>query len=291
MPTRAPFIFIALLIAASSIPASGLQAQDKFQVYIHKQPEVVVRGNAQFVDGNAIECGAAFTKCAADFPANTTVILNTEIVKAGYVWRGWFANCANQKSTRCVVVMKHHEIMTPQTEYIGVATIRTAKNIIHGNVTGRSSAIARNNNVISCPGRLNNCSYSATPGTRMLLFPTGDVGYKWTGTWTGVCVGQGYECNVTMKGEQEVGATFEAVPIRYTVEAPAHSAIKNGTNNCRGECQYTASAQSTQTFELVPDAGYMLEAWTRDCIGQKRLICTVKITSNHHIVSARVGPR
>jgi hypothetical protein len=270
------FTRVALCLSAIVLAASTARAQEMFTLTLPRVREALVRGDAQYATGWTIDCGYwdGSTKCSAKYPAGTTVILSGQSIASGFVWDGWGGDCASSTGGRCVLVMNANRNVKANVKAVGNATIKVSP-ITHGMIAGKTPTVG-NDDVIQCPTGAKRCSFSITTGSTMRLFPFPELGYK-TGSWTGACAGQGYECNLTLTGTMEVGYTFEPAPVSFAVVAPPNSTIKFADKTCTGSCTYQATINSKIVLELVPSAGYIIQAWGGDCAGQ-RSPCTFTLS-------------
>ena len=213
------FTRVALCLSAIVLAASTVRAQEMFTLTLPRVREALVRGDAQYATGWTIDCGYwdGSTKCSAKYPAGTTVILSGQSIASGFVWDGWGGDCASSTGGRCVLVMNANRNVKANVKTVGNATIKVSP-ITHGMIAGKTPTVG-NDDVIQCPTGAKRCSFSITTGSTMRLFPFPELGYK-TGSWTGACAGQGYECNLTLTGTMEVGYTFEPAPVSFAVVAP-----------------------------------------------------------------------
>ena len=275
---------IALCLFAIVAAASAAQAQN-FTLTVPRVREALVRGDAQYSTGMTIDCGYwdGSTKCSSTYPAGTTVILSGGAIASGWQWDSWGGDCSGT-SARCVIVMNGNKTVKANIKNIGQATIKVSP-ITHGMIAGKTP-MNGNDDVIQCPTGARRCTFTITTGSTMRLAPFPEVGYK-TGSWTGACAGQGYECNLTLTGTMEVGYTFEPSLISFAVVAPANSVIKYADKTCTGSCTYQASINSKIALDLVPNAGFIIQAWGGDCAGQRNP-CTFTLSRERMSANAQV---
>ena len=279
---------ISLCLSALVLASAAAQAQTPatFTLTAPRVREALIRGDVQFATGMTFDCGYwdGSTVCSTKYPAGSTVILSGGAVASGFVWDGWIGDCSGT-ANRCVLVMNSNKNIKANVKNIGQATIKITAGVAHGMIAGKTPAHG-NDDVIQCPTGARRCSFSITNGSEMRLAPFPETGYK-LGAWTGACAGQGYACNLTLNGTMEVGYTFEPSPLTFAVVAPANASIKYLDKTCTGSCSYTAPMGTKISLDLVPAAGYIIQAWGADCAGQRNP-CTFALNKERMSVNAVV---
>jgi hypothetical protein len=121
------------------------------------------------------------------------------------------------------------------------------------------------------------CSANFDEGTPVALTPVPDSGFAFSG-WSGACNGAG-GCVVTMSGDANVSARFDALPpqmfsVTVTVSGPGK--ISGNGLDCPGSmCTVQVASGTTLALNAVPNAGARFMGWS-GCSGS----CNVTVTQN-----------
>lgn len=131
------------------------------------------------------------------------------------------------------------------------------------NITGTGS-VASSPSGISCPGT---CSAEFNDGSSVGLTPTAGAGNTFI-SWSGACSGSN-ACNVTMTGDQTVGATFAPVPVTRTltvdVSGPGSVTSDPPGISCPDVCEAEFTDGQVVTMTATPDEGATFLGWSLSC--------------------------
>ena len=216
--------------------------------------------------------GATFTqssgtKCSATFAAGTSVTL-TETPNTGLSFLGWGGACSG--TGPCVISMSSNQSVTAS---FGLSTF-TLSLTKSGNGTISSSPSG-----INCGS---GCSSSFNAGTVVSLKATPDGGYTFSG-WSGACSGTG-NCSVTMASNQNVGATFTAIPL-LSVTKVGNGTITSTPSgiNCGPNCSFAYAQGSSVSLAATPDSGYTFSGWSGACSGTST--CNVTMSAAQSVTA------
>ncbi len=189
------------------------------------------------VTGTGIDCGADCTE-TVDEGANIEL---TATADTGYQFDSWSGGCSG--SGTCSVTLNSNQSVTANFSDAAV------QNDLTVTVSGSGTVTATG---INCGS---DCTGSYADGASVTLSATADTGYQFD-SWSGACSGSG-ACSVTMNSNQNVTATFEAIPAASSCDALS-SVIKCSVMFGLDTSDKTEQnlAGCTYTFDLVyPSSG------------------------------------
>lgn len=157
--------------------------------------------------------------------------------------------------------------------WTGVVPTTSTLNV---NVTGTGS-VASSPAGISCPGT---CTAEFNDASSVSLTPTPGAGFVFS-SWSGACTGSA-ACNVTMNGDQTVGATFTAVAVTRTLDVSVTGNGSVASNpsgiTCPTTCSATFADGASVTLTPTAGAGSTFSGWGGACEGTGA--CVVTLSAN-----------
>lgn len=196
------------------------------------------------ISGTGISCPG---DCSEYFDYGDWVTL-TATPASGYAFSGWTGACAGQGAS-CSVYMdssKSTAVSFSSNSY----TLSVAKAGSGGGSVG------------SDPGGIGcgpTCSAIFSYGTVVSLYPTAQTDSDFTG-WSGACAGAGLGvCNLSISGNMEAVANFDATPFNYSLSNSGTSSVTKSsgnayTQNVIDKNLISGSAQSVSlSLSGVPD--------------------------------------
>jgi hypothetical protein len=223
------------------------------------------------VHASGIDCKAA---CTQHLPKGTHLTLQAT-PNAGATFSGWGAACSGvglcdltldaDKSITAVFT-------TPPPQAKARLTVLTDG---HGSVQSAPAGI-------DCG---TTCMATFDPGTLVSLTAVADVGYRFAG-WSGGCGGQG-NCSVTMSGDTQLSARFEALPppppenrhLTVTTSGPGAVRSTPAGIDCGPLCGATYTAGTSVTLVAAPATGARFMGWTGACPGTAA-VCNVLLSGD-----------
>jgi hypothetical protein len=211
------------------------------------------------VHASGIDCKAA---CTQRLPKGTHLVLEAA-PNRGVTFSGWGAACAGvglcdltldaDKSITAVFT-------TPPPPAKARLTVLTDG---HGSVQSAPAGI-------DCGAT---CTAAFDAGTAVSLTAVPDVGYRFAG-WSGACGGAG-TCSVTMSGDSQLSARFEALPPpppenrKLTVTTSGPGAVRSAPAgiDCGPLCSAIYTAGTSVTLVAAPATGARFLGWTGACLG------------------------
>ena len=222
-----------------------------------------------------INCGQA---CSASYANGTSVVLSA-IAAPGAQFAGWSGACAGTSSP-CTVTMD-------QARTVGAAFVAD----VHYSLTVNGAA---GGIVTSDPAGIDcgtACTAGYAPGTPVHLIARALPGFIFTG-WTGACSGT-QTCDLTMNGDETVGAAFTTTPVGHSVltvhdygsgtVTGTHTpppplgvaATANGDINCGTVCTESYTNGTIVTLTATPAQNYQFSGWSGACAGTGACVVTV----------------
>ena len=223
------------------------------------------------VTGGSINCGST---CAADFPHNDMVTLNTT-ASPGSTFAGWSGACSGTGS--CVVTMDAAKSVTANfsASLHSLSIARTGEGTVSETMPGSS---------ISCGST---CSADYAEGTRVTLVGSPAECYDFTG-WGAPCSGIG-PCTVTVSGPTTLPATFEIRRFNLRVSGVGGATIRSGSGSidCGRTCEATYDCGSVASLEAGCPRGYRIDSWSLPSCGSSTS-CDVAISADTSVTATCV---
>lgn len=153
-----------------------------------------------------------------------------------------------------------------------------------------SVTVAGPGSVSSSPGGIQcplGCTTAFTDHTTVTLTAQPDPGATFGG-WTGACSGSSMVCNVTLDGDQQIGASFTpsaGTPmLTVAVNGPGSVTSSVGGISCPGgPCAATLPASTTVTLSQAPAANASFTGWSGACAGTG--VCTVTMDQSKTVIA------
>lgn len=158
---------------------------------------VSVRGSGK-VTGSLIACGAGFTVCEANQPANSTVTLTATAV-SGATFQGWGGACSGASKT-CQVLMNSLKVVSAQFTAPppkATLTLRVVGKGTVGTPAGKCVSRAASRTCVQVFSRGRAVTLTATPAKNHTFLG-----------WTGACTGKKRVCTVLLTRSRLATATF-----------------------------------------------------------------------------------
>ena len=137
---------------------------------------------------------------------------------------------------------------------------------------GEGGTVTSNPEGIDCDPT---CEADYRVGTAVTLTATPDPGYEFAG-WSGACAGASSTCDVIVDGPRSVGASFDALPIVFTLSVTNEGGgtvtslmdgSPDGQIDCGDACEGSYVADSEVSLTAEPDPGYSFVGWEGACSG------------------------
>lgn len=142
---------------------------------------------------------------------------------------------------------------------------------------------------ISCGSSGSSCTASFTTGTSITLIATPDQDSVFAG-WGLACSGK-RSCNLDMKADKQVMATFTALPVLSvtpTDNGSGHITSSPAGIDCGGTCAASFNFGAVVSLSAVPDAGSSFGGWSGACTGTGP--CTVTMNADASVSAAFTKP-
>jgi hypothetical protein len=145
---------------------------------------------------------------------------------------------------------------------------------------------------IDCGTGSTRCVSDLEPGSTLILRGTPGVDSYFAG-WDGACVGAATECEIAVKDETIVGASFPpgrppfATPFPLDVTRSvggAVSSVPEGVIACGSECATGFPGGGSLTLRAAPEQGFDFAGWFGDCSGTGE--CRVTLTEGRAVTAA-----
>ncbi|MFL5892598.1 MAG: InlB B-repeat-containing protein [Solirubrobacterales bacterium] len=142
---------------------------------------------------------------------------------------------------------------------------------------------------ISCPG---DCSETYSYGTSVTLSANTVSGSSFGG-WSGACSGTGSSCQLSMKSNRSVGATFSPSTnsndtLNVSVGGSGNGAVTGPGIDCPGDCSQTYSDGTDVTLSAAAGSNSSFGGWSGKCSGAGSS-CNVTMTGDASVSATFAG--
>jgi hypothetical protein len=142
---------------------------------------------------------------------------------------------------------------------------------------------------ISCGSSGSSCAASFATGTSVTLIATPDQNSIFAG-WGLACSGK-RSCNLDMKADKQVMATFTALPVLTVTpndNGSGHITSSPAGIDCGGTCAASFTFGAEVILTAVPDAGSSFGGWSGACTGNGP--CTLTMNADTSVSAAFTKP-
>jgi hypothetical protein len=223
------------------------------------------------VRAQGVECKSA---CTQRLPVGTHLVLEAA-PNTGANFSGWGGACSGNGA--CQLTLDADKSVTAAFQTPPPPGKARLTVLVDGHGSVRSAPAG-----IDCGAT---CMASFDAGSAVSLTAAADAGFRFAG-WSGACGGQG-GCSVTMSGDTQLSARFEALPPpppenrRLTVTLSGPGAVRSTPAgiDCGPLCNTTLTAGTSITLVAAPASGARFMGWTGACMGISA-VCTILLSGD-----------
>ncbi|EDN68118.1 Peptidase S8 and S53, subtilisin, kexin, sedolisin [Beggiatoa sp. PS] len=209
-----------------------------------------------------------------EYDTEVTLVANP---KDNWYFDGWFGGSCSGTEPCVVTVDRDIKDIT--------ATFKQDVRELTVNIDGNGTVIGSN-----CSS---NCKKSYEYETEVTLIAIPQDGWSFKG-WADDCSSMtGNECTVTMDQPHKVTATFVhihtlSVEIKDSVGGIV-SSKPNGIDNCPYHCEKLYEHSTEVILTAIPDDGYVLARWSKNCREKDSNACTVLMEQTQYVMATFVS--
>ena len=266
---------ICLVLSSCGGGSSGTPPPASFQLSVQATG---TGGGTVTSNPSGINCAPS---CSASFTSGTQVTL-TEAPSANSSFAGWTGSCSGSNST-CSVMLSASQQVTANFSAIQNAVVLTIS--LGGTGTGTVASVPAG---ISCAPT---CSASLTPGTSVTLTETPSTNSTFTAWSGGGCSGSNSTCNVALSANQQVTATFSAIPnaaiLTVNLAGTGTGAVASVPAGiaCAPTCTDSLIAGTSVTLTETPAANSTFAGWTGGGCSGTSSTCGLTLNTSQQVTA------
>ena len=207
--------------------------------------------------------GSIFRSPNATSYASGTVVTLTAAPTTGYTFTGWSGDLTGSTNPASITMTGNKNVTATFAATPSYTLTTTVSPSTGGSVT-----------------RLPNAT-SYVSGTTVVLTATPTAGYTFM-TWSGDLTGSTNPASITMTGNKNVTATFQASPVTYTLTTTVSPSTGGMVTKSPNQSSYPSGTVVTLT--AAPAAGYALTGWSGDLTGSTNPT-TIAMTGNKNVTA------